>query len=283
MIVHDKTRLIGSLRDFLFVTMLFEVGIRSKEPGLERTMSYPFRMQTTLWAAGLLMGVVLTSLAEDPVAESTKHAAIQSLQEYNVLIGGWRGVGQPKRGSQTGAWQERADSLWELKSKSHGIRWNVDAGKHWKSALLSYDESKKLYVLAVKSLDDTSRTYRGKIDEKRLVMETDVDEQKEIHRATLTVLNDNRVTLLLEKRPEQQSFFTRVAEIGYQRDGTRLAVAGSAGPECVVTGGLGTITVMHKGKTYYVCCTGCREAFNDDPEGILADYQKRKVEEKAKK
>ena len=89
--------------------------------------------------------------------------------------------------------------------------------------------------------------------------------------------------MLLEKRPEQQSFFTRVAEIGYQRDGTRLAVAGNSGPECVVTGGLGTIAVTHQGKTYYVCCTGCRDAFNDDPEGILADYKKRKEAEKAKK
>jgi hypothetical protein len=244
-------------------------------------MRFPF--QRAVWVAGLSLGIVFRSLADDPTAESTKLASIQALQEFNVLIGGWRGVGQPKRGSQSGAWQERAESLWELKPKSQGIRWNVDAGKHWKTALLSYDESKKSYVLVVKLLDDTSRTYQGKLDEKRLVLETDVDEQKEIHRAALTVLNENRVTLLLEKRPEQQSFFTRVAEIGYQRDGTRLAVAGSAGPECVVTGGLGTIAVIHQGKTYYVCCTGCQGAFDDDPEGVLADYQKRKEAEKAKK
>ncbi|MBS0201628.1 MAG: YHS domain-containing protein [Planctomycetes bacterium] len=37
---------------------------------------------------------------------------------------------------------------------------------------------------------------------------------------------------------------------------------------------------MYKGKTYYVCCTGCRDAFNDDPEGILAAYEKKKTESK---
>ncbi len=283
MIVHDKTRLIGSLREFLFVTIMSVIEFPANESVQEQTMRFPSRIRRTLWLAVISLGMVFSILADDPNIESAKLASIQALQEFNVLIGGWRGVGQPKRGSQTGAWQERAESLWELKPKSQGIRWNVDAGKHWKSALLSYDESKKSYVLVVKLLDDTLRTYRGKLDEKRLILETEVDEQKEIHRATLSVLNDNRVTLLLEKRPEQQSFFTRVAEIGYQRDGTRLAVAGSAGPECVVTGGLGTITVAHKGKTYYVCCTGCREAFNDDPEGVLADYQKRKEAEKAKK
>ena len=233
--------------------------------------------------ACLMVATVLSAFADDPSKESTKPATIQALQEFNVLIGGWRGVGQPKRGSQTGAWQERADSLWELKPKSNGIRWNVEASKQWKSALLSFDETKKRYTLTATLPDDTSRTYRGKIDEKRLVMESESDDQKEVHRITLTVLNENRVTVLMEKRPEQQSFFTRVAEIGYQRDGTRLAVAGTSGPECVVTGGLGTISVTYKGKAYYVCCTGCRDAFNDDPEGILADYQTRKAAEKAKK
>lgn len=239
------------------------------------------RLSVVVACASLAM--LMSALADSPSSESTKPVKIQALQEFNVLIGGWRGVGQPKRGSPNGAWQERVESVWELKPQSTGIRWNVDTGKQWKSALLGYDESTKQFTLTVKLLDDTARSYKGKMDEKHLVMDSEVDGAKDIHRVTLTVLNDNRLTILLEKRPEQQSFFTRVAEIGYQRDGTRLAVAGSSGPECVVTGGLGTIPVMHKGKTYYVCCTGCRDAFNDDPEGILADYQKRKAEEKAKK
>ncbi|MCP4510175.1 MAG: YHS domain-containing protein, partial [Fuerstiella sp.] len=40
----------------------------------------------------------------------------------------------------------------------------------------------------------------------------------------------------------------------------------------VVTGGLGTIAVSYKGKKYYVCCQGCVQAFNDDPETIIAEY-----------
>lgn len=231
----------------------------------------------------LLVGAVLPLLADDSASESSKSSAIGALQQFNVLVGAWRGVGQPKRGSQVGAWQEKAASVWELKPKSTGIRWTVEGGKQWKSALLGYDESSKQYTLETRLMDDSSRSYSGKLDDKRLILESAADDHKEVHRATLTVLNENRITLLLEKRPEQQSFYSRVAEVGYQRDGTRLAVAGNSGPECVVTGGLGTIPVMHKGKTYYVCCTGCRDAFNDDPEGTLADYAKRKAEEKAKK
>ena len=228
------------------------------------------------------LAAMMTALAAEPDVAVTRPATIQALHDCQVLVGSWRGIGQPKRGSQQGAWQERADALWELKPKSQGIRWNIESGKMWKSALFGFDETTKQYILQVTLLDDSLRQYLGKLDEKRLVFESGVDGNKEIHRVTLTPMNENRVVMLLEKRPEQQSFSTRVAEIGYQREGTRLATAGNSGPECVVTGGLGTIKVSHMGKTYYVCCTGCRDAFNDDPEGILADYRKRKAEESAK-
>jgi len=40
---------------------------------------------------------------------------------------------------------------------------------------------------------------------------------------------------------------------------------------------LGTIAVSYAGTTYYVCCTGCRDAFNDNPAKILAEYKARKA------
>lgn len=241
-----------------------------------------FRISSAISSIILLIATAAL-IAEPSNSTPAKPATIQALHEYNQLIGKWRGVAQPKRGSPSGAWQEKIEAVWELKPKSQGIRWAVDGGHDVVSALLGYDETKDEYTLDLTLPEEKHRIYRGKIEDKKLVMVSSSDEKKEVHRAILTLLNENRFTLLFEKRPEQQSFFNRVAEIGYQRDGTRLAVAGSSGPECVVTGGLGTITVTHKGKTYYVCCTGCRDAFNDDPEGILADYYKRKAEEKAKK
>ena len=52
--------------------------------------------------------------------------------------------------------------------------------------------------------------------------------------------------------------------------------------ECVVTGGAGTIMVTYKGQSYWVCCTGCRDLFNEDPEKVLAEYRARKETEKKK-
>lgn len=215
------------------------------------------------------------SAEPEPKAEA-KAAAIEGLRDFNALIGAWRGVGQIKRGSPQGAWQEQANLVWELKPKSTGIRWTIESGKEWRSALLSYSELAKLFTLSATLPDDSVLKYEGKVEDKRLVLQA-VDDQKSVHQITITILNENRMLVLFERRPEQQSFFTRVGEVGYQRQGTRIAAAGGSGPICVVTGGAGTIAVQHKGKTYYVCCTGCRDAFNDDPEGILAAFEKKKA------
>jgi YHS domain-containing protein len=235
-------------------------------------------------AAAMVAGCCLCWMAlgadPEPAAKpASKAALIEALQEFNAIIGSWRGIGQVKRGSPQGAWQEKAELVWELKPQITGIRVNLDEGKEWKTALLTYDAASKQFTLTAKLPDDTDRQYTGKFEDKRLVLEG-ADSNKVVHRLTLTVLDKNRWLVLFEKRPEQQSFFTRVGEVAYQRQGTKLAAIGGTGPICVVTGGAGTIAVTYKGKTYYVCCTGCRDAFNDDPEGILADYEKKKAESK---
>jgi hypothetical protein len=50
--------------------------------------------------------------------------------------------------------------------------------------------------------------------------------------------------------------------------------------ECIVTGGLGTIAVSYKGQTYHVCCSGCRDAFNDDPEKFIKAFEEAKKKKK---
>jgi hypothetical protein len=158
--------------------------------------------------------------------------------------------------------------------------WKSVEGPLWKSARFTPGDTPDQFVLHVTLPDDQRRTYRGKADGDRMVLESAADEQNEVHRVTITRLSENRVVWLFEKRGASQTFYQRVAEIGFQREGTRLAAKDGSGPECVVTGGLGTIAVSYQGKTYYVCCTGCRDAFNDDPAGILAAWEERRAAKK---
>ena len=101
--------------------------------------------------------------------------------------------------------------------------------------------------------------------------------------ALLPLLGGDRLVIsMLQPSPTAGTLLVSLAEIGYTRQGSNFG-KGSTGPECIVTGGFGSMKVEYQGQTYYVCCTGCRDLFNDDPEAVLADYRKRKEEEKAKK
>lgn len=210
-------------------------------------------------------------------ADSSTDAEKKALAEFNALVGGWRGVGQPRRGSRKGAWSEKADWVWDFKD-GPAIKYEVDGGKLVDSAVLTWDAAEGAYVLDVKLADEQNRRYKGKLNDDKLTLTSATDDDGYTHRVTITLLNEKRTLVLLEQRKEPQKFYSRVAEVGYTRKGTRLATAGSGEPECVVTGGAGTMPVMHQGKTYYVCCSGCRQAFEDDPEGILEDYRKRLAE-----
>jgi hypothetical protein len=225
----------------------------------------------------LLVACVWSLSAADPARDLA--AAKGWLKAYQPLVGGWRGVGQPKRGSNVGAWRETVEIRWDFPQGDVGLVWTAKESPHWKTAWFTALTAEQ-YEFRTTHADDSTRTYRGKRDGDRLVMETAAEGATEVHRATFTFLGDNRWTLLLERRAVAQSFYQRIGEIGYQREGTKLAAIDGNGPECVVTGGLGTIAVMHAGKTYYVCCTGCRDAFNADPEGTLADWAKRKAAKK---
>ncbi len=225
-----------------------------------------------------LRGDDAATTADKPGPQSPKEA----LASFNDLIGGWRGTGQPRRGSNQGAWREDAEWVWEF-GKDKGdiaIRYDVKDGKLLKSARLTYDAAAKQFLLAATTPDEQTINYNGQLDGDKLVLISEPDKQGEVHRLTVTRLNEKRTLVLHEKRLAAQQSFLRVAEVGYTREGTRLAFDGTTGPECIVTGGAGTISVSYKGKTYYVCCTGCKQAFDDDPEGVLADAAERHEKER---
>ena len=102
-----------------------------------------------------------------------------------------------------------------------------------------------------------------------------------MRRVSITPLHDTRLLVLLEAEDPELHTFSRLGEVGYTREGVAFAT-GESYPLCVVTEGRGTIQVKYKGKTYWVCCTGCRDTFKDDPESVLAEAAARQ-KAKAKK
>ena len=81
-------------------------------------------------------------------------------------------------------------------------------------------------------------------------------------------------------KPADHTTFTQVYQVGATKEGGSFASVDD-GPECVVSGGHGTISTVYEGKTYYFCCTGCRDAFKDNPEKYIKEFAERKAKEKA--
>jgi len=227
------------------------------------------RLQT-----GVLILFLAVGMAADeapPVPLKDPRAALEKIQS---IVGGWRGVGQVQRNSSKGAWKETANWVWDLKSMPPSLKISVKEGKQLKSGDLSFDVERQEYVFSSEDPAGEKREYRGKLDKDRLALVA-VHENKDEERLTLSFLNNKRTTLLFEKKGAESASYQRVAEVGYTREGTRLAVEGVSGKECIVTGGEGTIQVTHQGKKYWVCCSGCAAAFEEDPEGILKEYAAR--------
>jgi len=213
-----------------------------------------------------------------------QRAAIQeALAEFNPLVGAWRGVGQPKRNSNKDSWKESAEWVWEIKKDRLGIRYTVKDGKHMQSALLTYDPDEEKFVLEATLPDKSRRTYNGTAMGVRLTLLSPADEEGNVHQIVLTRLTEKRTLVLFQVRKKDQPQFARVGEVGYTREGTHLAEDTPSGPECIVTGGKGTMSTVYKGTTYWFCCTGCRDAFLDDPDTIIAQAEERAAKKKAEK
>jgi hypothetical protein len=210
-------------------------------------------------------------------------AAKAQLEKVQQLVGQWRGVGQPRRGSVADSWVEQADWAWTFEPSLALVSKHAD-GKYFSALKLVPAEKAGHYdVIAAPAAGGNEARYTGTLDDAgKLLAIADEPRAGLPDRISFRFVADGDRLLVLLERKTTGDQFARLAEIGYTRQGSGFG-QGKTGPECVVTGGLGTIAVMHKGEKYSVCCTGCLEYFNDNPNEVIAEYQARKAEEAKKK
>jgi hypothetical protein len=222
---------------------------------------------------------------DKPAVEPAGLAAQKErLAKMQLLVGDWRGVGQPQRGSTKDSWIAEAQWAWSFDNGEASLVAALPKGRYFKSLKLMPAKEENAYELtAVLADEEGTLQYAGKIDETdRLVLSAAESREGLPVRISLRfVAGGARMLVLLEKKGTASDQLVRLAEVGYTRQGSGFGKNISQ-RECVVTGGLGTMEVSFEGKTYYVCCTGCRDYFNDNPKEVLAEYFARKEAEKAK-
>lgn len=217
-----------------------------------------------------------------PAKTERKTSRLGVLQPFNSVVGSWRGIGQPRRGSRKGAWQEQTVCRWDFSAEQPSILFESEAGHQFKQLRLTVSTDGQQLLLHQRVNKTSTRTYHGEIPDKwpaRMQLITKPDDDGRRYRCTVTQLKYIRLVMLFEQQVSDTGSFRRVAGIGYTRQGHKLAQGSGNQRECLVTGGQGTIPVQYDGKTWYVCCEGCRQAFEDAPDEIIADYLDRRKQD----
>lgn len=229
--------------------------------------------------------VLLTVVCLLPIqakAEPAKKSAKEALQGFNDLIGSWKGTGTPrgtKEERDKGFWQEVITWQWQFKDKDAWLRADLDKGKHYSRFELRYLADKDAFELKATTTGKETHTFTGAFADKKLTVERADEKAKQAQRLVFSLLHYNRHLYHYEVRSVEGASFTRAYQVGATKQGVAFA-SEDKGPECIVSGGLGTMQVAHKGKTYYVCCTGCRDAFKEDPEKYIKEFEEAKKNKK---
>ena len=223
-----------------------------------------------------LLALVLCVPVDPPERKPT--TVKEALQAVSVLVGSWKGTGTPegtRDQKQAGLWTETISWVWRFKGDDVWLEAAFEKGKHFTSGRLSYNVEKAAYQFTTTTPDKATFTYSGTLKDKTLTL--DRTDKTEEQRLVFSLLHHNRYLYRFEARACGAGTFAKKYQVGATKEGVPFADV-AKGPECIVSGGFAATKITYKGKDYYVCCSGCRDAFKDDPEKYIKE-----AEAKAKK
>jgi len=156
------------------------------------------------------------------------------------------------------------------------------------NARLTYDPPTNQFQMKTTGPEDEQRTFVGEYsvpveeiqigDKIHRVYKLQLNEvapadPKDAWQVVLNQQENNRYLLELSK--QRGSNWQRFETIAAQRKGTSFALSDTDYKDkaCIISGGLGTIQVSYQGKSYWVCCTGCKAAFEEEPARWIAEYE----------
>jgi YHS domain-containing protein len=216
-----------------------------------------------LLVAGLLGLAVIA-----PAVRADEDPAKEALQELNAFVGGWKGAGGPVGSGKVDNWTEKLNWGWRFKGDPSLVL-EIKNGKFYSKGLLQYNVDKKKYQLTLTDKDDKEQVFEGNLKKGYLTLERVDAKTGDTHQLMLnTAAEGLRFIYTYAKKNKGSTVYIKVYQVACSKEGESLA-GGAKEKECIVTGGKGTIEVSYMGKTYYVCCSGCRDAFNENPAKIL--------------
>jgi hypothetical protein len=224
------------------------------------------------------LAIFLLAAATALAGDGAKRTPKEALQAFNTLIGSWRCTGMPegtRAQKQKGFWTESMSWEWQFKKDDAWLNLSFDKGKHFRKGTLHYLPEKDQYRLTLQNTDKEAIDFEGALENRVLTLDRHDGKTKETQRLVITLLHEDRFLYRYEVKPADQPNFTRRYQVGATKEGVAFAGKGDNSPECIVSGGLGTIKMTYQGKDYYFCCTGCRDAFKDEPEKYIKEHEEK--------
>jgi Archaeal TRASH domain len=231
-------------------------------------------MSRVLGIVSFVLFIAVPALPADPPAARSPREALQA---FGDLIGTWRGSGSTSApaGARPELWTEKIGWEWQFKGRDAWLKVAFEKSKHFTDGELRYVPDTDQFALSVRTPGKEAQTFVGPLRDKVLRLER--MQNGEVHRLVFTFLHSGeRFLYRYEIRPAGKALFAQKYKVGATKQGITFA-GGDGRPECVVSGGLGTIPVTFQGKTYYVCCSGCRSEFNESPAKYVAEFEAKKA------
>lgn len=253
-----------------------------------------FDFQTLALNAVEVSTVDATGTGSKPDPEKQIQTIIAKLQPLQILLGQWRGT--TRREYENFKAVDIHEWVWDLRSNpaQPALTIQSDKSPYIRKGRLTWDTEQNKFALTVTDPAGATRQFAGDFTEPvheivgsddklhrvfRLEFnQNENGENSELWQLAFAQQENNRYLLEVGRR-RGKAEFARFDTVSTQREGTSFAVSdtGYAEKTCIISEGLGTMEVTYKGRSYWVCCTGCKAAFEEDPETWIARAAKKEV------
>jgi len=217
---------------------------------------------------------------------------VKAMQPLQVVLGSWQGITNKSfEGFKSVA---EVNWVWDFQTDKDqpALVMTSEQSPYVRKGRLTYLLEEQMFQFTTEERDGIKLEYRGTFsvapkdvpgDDKKLqrtyklqLTQVTGDDEKEAWRIVFSQQENDRYLMELSLSRNGGEFHRRDT-VGTQRQGTSFAISDTDNKEnaCIISGGLGISQVTHNGISYWVCCSGCKAAFEDEPKRWIAKLDAR--------